>query len=99
MTDLRFQSCSIIIGTRHLREGGLVDGGADLRFKLDDVLTDLLIAQPALKGLLQLLDVVRGKVDRRHTDVGYAKHDPLVGAGAGGLNRERLARRKEAACA
>src|SRR5882757_5631675 len=55
MIDLRssiacFRECSVI-RARHLREGCLVDGRTDLGFNLGDVLRDLFIGQPALKGL------------------------------------------------
>src|SRR6266481_5751129 len=70
-------SCSIICA-RHLCEGGLIDGRADIRFKLRDVLRDLFIGQAALKGLFQFLHVVRSQVDRRHADVGHAEHDPFA---------------------
>src|SRR6478609_12007766 len=90
MIDLRssiacFRQCSIV-RARHLCEGGLIDGGADVRFKLCDVLRDLFIGQAPFKRLLKLLHVVRGQVDRRHLDVSDAEHDPLAAAGAGGLS-------------
>ena len=50
---------SVIVRARHLREGGLVDGGADVGLDLGDVLRDLLVGQSALKRLLQFLHVVR----------------------------------------
>src|SRR2546430_5836360 len=85
-TGARFsRSCSVICA-RHLCEGGLIDGRADIRFKLRDVLRDLFIGQAALKGLFQFLHVVRSQVDRRHADVGHAEHDPFAWAGASSLS-------------
>src|SRR6476659_9748319 len=49
-----FRECSIV-RARHLCEGGLIDGGADVRFKLCDVLRDLFIGQAPFKRLLKLL--------------------------------------------
>src|SRR5258708_26919966 len=82
--DLHSGSCSVI-RARHLCEGGLIDGGADIRFKLCDVLRDLFIGQAALEGLLKLLHVVRSKVDRRHADVSHAEHDPFAWPSTGGF--------------
>jgi len=60
-------------------------------FKLGDVLREpVRRSVRAPKGLLQLLHVVRSKVDRRHGDVGHAEHDPFVGPGAGGLTNAIL---------
>src|ERR1035437_5695210 len=86
----RVLSGGSVIRARHLREGGLIDRDADLRFKLRDVLRDLFVGQSAVKGLLQFLDVVRRKVDRRYADVGDAEDDPLAGAGACGLSNAIL---------
>src|SRR5665213_224140 len=86
MIDLRSSipvlSISVIICAGYLRESGLVDRSADIRFKLGDILRKLFIGHSALKRFLQLLDVVGGKIDRWHADVGDAEHDPLLGAGA-----------------
>src|SRR6266702_777208 len=95
MIDLRssiacFRGCSVIVGAGDLREDGLINGCADVGFQLGDVLRDQFIGQSALKGLFQLLHVVRGEVDRRHTDIGHTKDDPFVGAGAGGLSHTIL---------
>src|SRR3984893_11359533 len=80
-----FRECSVI-RARHLCEGRLVDGGADVAFELGDILPDLFIGQSALEGFLQFLHVIRGKVDRRHADIGDAEYDPLAVAGTGGLS-------------
>src|SRR6266550_1705709 len=90
MIDFRSSIACSIIRARHLCEGGLVNGGADIPFKLGDVLRDLFIGQPALKRLLQLLHVIRSKVDRRHADIGHTEYDPFAGAGAGGLSNAIL---------
>src|SRR5665213_4286054 len=50
----------LVIRAGHLREGGLVDRGADIGFKLGDVLRELFFGQRVHQRLLQLLDVVRG---------------------------------------
>src|ERR1700737_2974199 len=55
-----FGSFSIIIRPRGLREGGLIDVGADVLFKPGDVLRDLFVGHRALQRLLQLLHVVGG---------------------------------------
>src|SRR6185312_470103 len=60
--------CSIV-RAGDLGEGGLIDGGADVGFKPGDVLGDHFVAQGAFQRLLQLLDVVRGEIDRRHDDI------------------------------
>src|ERR1700730_6004154 len=46
-----FRECSVI-GARYLREGGLIDCRADVRFNPGDVLRDLFVGQSALKGFL-----------------------------------------------
>src|SRR4051812_16240400 len=66
-----------IVRARDLGEGALVDRGADLGFQLGNVFGDLFVAQAPQQRLLQLLDVVGGKIDRRHRDVGNAEHDPV----------------------
>ena len=73
--------CSIV-GARHLREGGLVDGGADLGFDLGHVLRDLLLGESALQRVLQLLELLGVGVDRWNGHVGDAEYDPLAAAGA-----------------
>src|SRR5579871_1399210 len=82
MIDLR-SSIGPLVAARpgHLREGGFVDAGADRRFQLGDVLGDLLIGLRSLKGLLQPLHPIGGKVNRGHGDVGDAEHNPAVRRG------------------
>src|ERR1700759_1213429 len=75
-----------------LREGGFVDGGADVGFKLGDVLRDALVLKAAPELVLHLLYVVGGHVEWRHADIGDAKHDPLAVRGAGGLSIALLGR-------
>src|ERR1700730_9377611 len=72
MIDLRSSIANfrkLVIGARYLREGGLIDRGADIGFEPGDVLRDLFVGQAALNTFFQFLDVVRRKVDRRHGDV------------------------------
>src|SRR5262249_52034400 len=69
---------SIVVGARHLREGGLVDGRADDLLDLVHVLRDLLLGEPALQAVLQPLDLVGGHVDRRHGDVGDLEDGPFA---------------------
>src|SRR3954470_12080782 len=59
-------ACSVTGSAGHLREGGLVDAGADVVFDLGDVLGDLFVGQRALQRFLQLLDLVGRQVDRRY---------------------------------
>src|SRR6186713_1712980 len=75
------RSCSVV-SARHLREGGLVDGGADLGFDLVHVLRDLFVGEAALQRVLQFLHLIGGDIDRRFGHVGDAEYDPLAAAGA-----------------
>src|ERR1700756_4826340 len=58
MIDLRSSIAAItqllLAGTGHLREGGLVDGGADVLFELGNIECDLLVADAAHELILQL---------------------------------------------
>src|SRR3954467_152287 len=76
---------TLVVCAGHLREGGLVDCGANVAFQFGDVLRNLFIRHTALECLFQLLDVVRGEIDRRQGHVRHAKHDPLVGRRPGSL--------------
>src|SRR5205085_5907009 len=49
-------ACSVIRSARRLREGGLIDAGADLGFDLGDVLRNLFVGQRTLQRIAQLLD-------------------------------------------
>src|ERR1700722_3032834 len=49
---------SIIVGAGHLRQGGLIDAGTDIRFKLRDVLRELFVGLRAQNGVLQFLHIL-----------------------------------------
>src|SRR4029077_10555025 len=79
-----FRVCSVV-RARHLCEGGLVDCHSDIGLDLGDVLRELLVVEPALQRLLQLLHLIRSEIDRRHRYVVDAEHDPFAAAGGRGM--------------
>src|SRR5689334_6819652 len=88
MIDLRSSIACLhilLVTADHLRDGGLVDRGADVLFEPCDILRALLLVERLLHRVLQLLDVVRGDVGRRRIDVSDAEDDPLAAAGGFGL--------------
>src|SRR6201996_7922656 len=72
-----FRDHSVVAGASHLREGFLVDGGADLLFELGHVERNLLVAEAAHHLVLQLLHIVGAEVDLRIGDVGDTEYQPF----------------------
>src|SRR3569833_2745717 len=91
MIDLRssiacFQPCLLlVVAADHLREGRLIDRGADILFEPRDILRTLLLVERAPQRVLQLLGIFRRHVHHRHGDVGDAEDDPLAAASGFGM--------------
>src|SRR5215475_14184942 len=77
-----FRDHSVAAGAGHLREGFLVDGGADLLFELGHVKRNLLVAEATHQLVLQLLHVLGIEVDLGVHDIGDAEDQPFGAAGA-----------------
>src|SRR4051794_15215577 len=74
MIDLRSsiacfpETHSVTGGAGHLREGFLVDRGADVFLEFADIERELLVGEAAHELILQLLHVVGVRIGRRHLD-------------------------------